>query len=182
MRRDVTDIGHRDRYDPAGGCASGKTRQRELRQGCDHPADRYQDGANGAGQRHRPVFAEPVADRTDDQLDRAVSHRIGGDHHGRNADGGMQVGRHLRQQRVHDPDLGLAGEARHRQQNDRARRVWSRLKDRVRRGHVDTLGGSGFLPHALKGLNVTPDRSSPRKRGPSERHFNGEARFPLTWK
>ena len=114
----------------------------------------HQDGTDGAGERHGPVFAEPVADRADDELNRAVGHRIGGDHHRRDADGGMQIGRHLRQQRVHDPDLRLAGKAGDRQEDDRARRrrVRSRRKDRVRWGHVDTLGGSGFLPHALIGL------------------------------
>jgi hypothetical protein len=126
VRRDITDIGHRDRYDPTGGCAGGKARQRELRQGRDRPADGHQDGADNAGKRHGAVFAEAVADRTDNELDRAVRHRVGGDHHGRYADGGMQIGRHLRQQRVHHADLGLAGKARDSQQNDGARRVRSR--------------------------------------------------------
>ena len=79
-----------------------------------------------AHQGHGAIFAEPVADRADDELDRAVGDRIGGDHHGGGADGGVQVGRDLRQEQIHDPHLRLAGKARDREQHDRAGRRLAR--------------------------------------------------------
>ena len=69
------------------------------------------------------VFAEPVADRADEELHRAVGERIGGDDDRGGADGGAEVGRDLRQQRVGDAHHGLAGEARDREQDDRARGI-----------------------------------------------------------
>jgi hypothetical protein len=122
VRRDVADIGHRDRDHPAGRRAGRQPRQRELRQRGGHAAHRHQTGADGAHHGNGAVFAEAVADRADHELDGAVGYGIGGDHHGGCTDAGMEVGCDLRQERIGDADLRLTGEAGDREQNDRAGR------------------------------------------------------------
>ena len=94
----------------------------ELRQRTRHAAQRHQDGADGAHHRDGAVFAEAVAERPDDELDRAMGDGIGGHHHGGGADRGVEVAGNLRQQRIRHPHLRLAGEARDREQHDRAPR------------------------------------------------------------
>jgi hypothetical protein len=131
MRRDVADIGHRDRNYPSGRRAGGESCQCKLRQRGHHSANRHQNGPDCAGERHGPIFAEAIADGADHQLNRTMRHRIGGDDHGRDANRGMQIGRDLRQQRIHHPDLRLAGEAGDRQENDRARRRSVRARRRA---------------------------------------------------
>jgi hypothetical protein len=106
--------------------AGGKPRQGKLRQTRYRSADGNQHRADGAGQRHGSIFAETVGQRSDHELDGAVRHGIGGHHHGGEADGGMQIGRDLGQERVHHPDLRLAGKARDRKQRDRAHRRFGR--------------------------------------------------------
>ena len=101
--RDVADIGHGDRDHPAGRGAGGEPRQHQLRQRTGQAAARHQHGADGAHQGDGAVFAEAVADRADDQLDRAMGEGIGRHHHGGGAHGGVEVGGDLRQQRIGRP-------------------------------------------------------------------------------
>ena len=99
---------------------------------CASAAERHQDGGERAHDGDGAVFAEAVADRADDELDRAVGDRIGGDHDRGGADGGAEVGGDLRQQRIGDPHLRLAGKARDREQDDRAGRDFLRWDGRSR--------------------------------------------------
>ena len=144
--RDVADIGHGDRNHPAGSRAGREPRQHELRQRTGQAAARHQHGADGAHQGDGAVFAEAVADRADDQLDRAVGESIGRHHHGGGADGGVEVGGDLGQQRIGHPHLRLRGEARDREQHDRARRRAVRQRRGSLRGgcHVGLGSNQGW--------------------------------------
>jgi hypothetical protein len=148
VRDDISDIGHRDRNDPAGSRTGGEPRQGKLRQGRYGSADGDQYRADGAGQRHGSIFAETVGQRADHELNGAVGHGISGHHHRGQADSGMQIGRNLRQERVHHSDLRLAGKARDRKQRDCAHRRFGRPFGgrlggrRVQHGRVD-LGHFG---------------------------------------
>ena len=104
------------------GSAGRKPRQSKLGQRCGHAAERDQNGADRAHHCHGAVFAELVADRADDELNRTVGDRIGRHHHSRRADGGLEVGGDLRQQRIGHAHLRLRREARDREQHDRAGR------------------------------------------------------------
>ena len=53
-----------------------------------------------------------------------MGHGIGRHHHGGGADGGVQIGGDLRQQRIHHPHLGLAGKAGDREQDDERVGTW----------------------------------------------------------
>ena len=120
--RHVADIGHRNRNDPAGGRARRKPRDRQLRQRRDHAAERHQHRGQRAHERNRSILAEPVGDRPDDELDRAVRHRIGRHHDRGLADGSLEIVGDLRQQRIRHPHHRLGGKACAGKQDDRAER------------------------------------------------------------
>jgi hypothetical protein len=110
--------------------------------GASHQADAIASSANAAARMNPPpiashgaIFAEAVADRADDELDRAVGDRVGGDDYGRGADAGVKIGRDLRQQRIGHPHLRLAGKAGHGKQHDGACRRFFAL------GRVRLFGG-----------------------------------------
>ena len=73
------------------------------------------------------IFAETVADRADDELHRAMREQIGGDHDRGGADGDLQVGGDLRQQRIGRAHHGLGGEGGERQKRDGAGGAAARL-------------------------------------------------------
>ncbi len=95
VRRHVADIGHGDRNDPAGGRPRGKASERERRKRMDGAAQRNQHACERAHGGDRAILAEAVADRPDDELNRAVAHRVGGDNDRGFADRGAEISRDL---------------------------------------------------------------------------------------
>ena len=81
----------------------------------------------GGGERDAEVFAEAVADRADHQLHRAVRQQIDGDDDRGRADGDVEVGGDLRQQRIGRAHHGLGGKGGERQQRDGAGGAAARL-------------------------------------------------------
>ncbi len=63
-----------------------------------------------AAMRDAEILAEAVADRADHQLHRAVRQQVDGDHDRGGADGDVEIGGDLRQQRIGHPHHGLGGE------------------------------------------------------------------------
>ena len=94
--------------------ASGRERLHRAAQG-------HEDRGQRAHRRDGAVFAEAIAERTDDELDRALADRIGRDHDGGFAHGDAEIDGDLRQQRVGHAHHCLARKARDRQQHDGAR-------------------------------------------------------------
>ena len=76
-------------------------------------------GGEQAGEGDHPVLAEPVADRTPEQLADAVGQREGGDGEPDRARRGRELARDRRHQRVHRADRGRRDEGRHGQERDR---------------------------------------------------------------
>jgi hypothetical protein len=120
--RHVSDIGHRERNDPSGRRTRSEARNGEGRQRLHRAAQRHQDRGERAHHRDRAILAEPVSDRSDDELDRAVAHGIGSDDDRGRSHRGPEIGGDLRQERVGDPHHRLAREPRARQQDYGARR------------------------------------------------------------
>src|SRR5215813_5324825 len=120
--RHVADIGHGERNDPAGSRARREARGRERGERLHRAAERHQDRGERAHHRDGAIFAETVADRADDELDRAVADGVGGDHDRGFAHRGAEIGGDLRQQRVGHPHHRLARKACDREQDDGARR------------------------------------------------------------
>src|SRR5262244_1287728 len=120
--RHVADIGHGERNDPAGGGARREARARERGERLHRAAERHQNRGERAHHRDRAVFAEAVADRPDDELDRAVADGVGGHHDRSLAHRGAEIGGDLRQQRIGHPHHRLARKACDREQDDGARR------------------------------------------------------------
>src|SRR6266508_5301504 len=120
--RHVSDIGHGERNDPASRSARSKARKGERRKRLRDAAQRDQERSERAHRRNRAIFAKPISHRTDDELNRAVAHRVGRDHDRGFAHRGSEVGGDLRQERVRHPHHRLARKARARQQDDGARR------------------------------------------------------------
>ena len=71
--------------------------ERQRREGVHRPAERDQHARKRAHQRDHPIFAEPVADRSDNELNRAVTEGIGRDHDRCLTDRGSEIGRNLGQ-------------------------------------------------------------------------------------
>ena len=69
-----------------------KPRDRQRRQRLHRAADRHQHGRERAHHGDGAILAEAVADRADDELDRAVAEGIGGDHDRGGAHRGAEIG------------------------------------------------------------------------------------------
>ncbi len=108
---DVAEKGHPERDDPAGGKTDQQPRDDELRQALRQAAQGNQDRRGRRRRGDAEIFTEPVADRPDDELHRAVRQRIGPDRDRGRADADVEIGGDLRQQRVRHPHHRLAGEA-----------------------------------------------------------------------
>ena len=121
IRRHVPDVSHGERNDPAGGDAGGEARNGERRERLHRAAQGHEDRGQRAHRRDGAVFAEAIAERTDDELDRAVAHSVSSNHDGGFAHGGPEIDGDLRQERVGHPHHCLARKARDRQQHDGAR-------------------------------------------------------------
>ena len=102
--------------------AEADARERERGQGLRERAGEHRERAERAGDRDHAELAESVADRPDDELNRTMRERIGGHHDRGGADRHADVGGDLRQQGVRGAHHRLRGEAREREQRDRAGR------------------------------------------------------------
>src|SRR5215472_6595971 len=149
--RHVADISHGERNDPAGGRARREARDGERGERLHRAVQRHQDRGERAHHRDGAIFAEAVADRADDELDRAVAHGVGGDHDRGFAHRGAEIGGDLRQERVGHAHHRLARKACDREQDDGARRDFGAGR---RRGHA------GFRCCVRSGVGV--DRAQRR--------------------
>ena len=97
VRRHVADISHRDRNHPARAAPVASRASASPGSVETVPQIITSTAAIARHCRHRAILPETVADRPDDELNRAVGERIGGDHDGGGTHGGVEVGRDLRQ-------------------------------------------------------------------------------------
>ena len=99
---DVAEECHAERDDPAGGEADQQPCDNKLLQTVREAAQRDQDRRGGGRSGDAGIFAEPVADRSDDQLNRAVGQRIGPHRGRRRGDRHAEIRGDLRQQGIGD--------------------------------------------------------------------------------
>ena len=117
---DIADVRHPHWDDPGRERRRCDPRDRQRRQALGHTAQRDEHTGAGAGDHDHRIFAEPVADWSDEELHRAVHERIGPHGDGCDADRHREVLRNLRQQRIGRAHHRLAREASDREQHDGA--------------------------------------------------------------